>query len=95
MLLDPTARITQAFINFSSSTATVDLTIQGTLDVVNPGQVGQTIFWDNLSTTHFSTANSVDGVMLQFQGPIAGLRLSSTTWTTGVATLKALQLIMG
>ena len=91
--LDPTARVTNIMLNLSGFAG--DVTIQGTLDVPNPAIPGQVIFWDNISTAHYSAANLVDGAMLQIMGPIAGLRLASSTFTSGTATLEALQMIFG
>lgn len=98
LMLDPTARVTQIQLVVPSSGNTVDLTIQGTLDVGNPAIPGQVLFWDNISTTHYSSGTGgIDGAMLQLQCPIAGLRLASSTFvtTTQAATLKVLQLIFG
>src|SRR5690242_11229393 len=74
-----------------SSLFTGDFTVQYTLDdlMVSTSQTwvsfGSTT---GSSATHFSSANNDAGVAIGTQYPIAGLRLSSTTFTAGSLTLK-------
>lgn len=103
--LDPTARTTTALLNFSgllnsTSTAgggTCDVTVQVTYDTWPTTQV-----WTNLSTTHYSSGTDPStgvgqGVVMTITGPIAGLRLFSSTFlSSGSGTavvLKALQAV--
>ena len=92
--LDPTARVTNVMLNLTSNWVGT-LAIQGTLDVVDQAIPGQSIFWDNVSTSAYTASNLPDGVMLQLQCPIAGLRLNCSAYTSGTATLEALQMIFG
>jgi hypothetical protein len=99
--LDPTARVTAILLGLSNlvlnSTSLVgtsqDVTIQGTLDPWTPSGPAPT--WTNLSTTHYSSASAA--TLITFTGPLAGLRLASSTFTPGTnnisVTLKALQAI--
>ena len=98
--LDPTSRTTSVLLSGSSILATstgiggnvYDATIQMTLQTWVPSGPAPT--WTNISTTHYSSANSADGAFMTITGPIAGLRLSSSTFGGTLAatlTLKALQ----
>jgi hypothetical protein len=107
--LDPTARTTSLLLNLdgfvAASSNGSDVIIQGTYDypVATGGQLGGTVTWFTLSTTHYSSAVALGtsngtgnmGAFLTITGPIAGLRLSSSTYdsTAGTITLKALQSI--
>lgn len=89
--LNPVSKTTIAQITFVA-TGTSDLTLQATLD--DFGGAVTTPVWANISTTHFSSGNFADGVFITLLSPIAGLRLSSSTWSGGTAptaTLKVLQ----
>jgi hypothetical protein len=81
-----------AQLSFTGAAAGADVTIQGTLDNI---ALSATPAWTNISTTHYSTAVAIDGVMVTLLTPVAGLRLSSTagTYTAGSSfvTLKMLQ----
>jgi len=67
----------------------LDLIIQMTLDDL---ATATSPTWVALSTTHYSPTLT-DGAILTILSPVAGLRLSSTTWATGTATLKTLQAV--
>jgi len=95
--LDPTARTTALLLSLANlANGTVgasDITIQGTFDswsAANPTQV-----WNNLSTAHYSSASGSQ--LITWTGPLAGVRLASSAWSTGAATggvtLKALQAV--
>lgn len=100
--LDPTARVTMVLLDLSAlaaSTAagTTDVTIQGTLDVwTSTWAGGSTPTYSNISTSHYSSASYPAVGILTISSPIAGLRLSSSTWAGGLSsvTLKALQEIL-
>jgi hypothetical protein len=99
--LDPTARTTTLLLTSSllaTSTgaggAVYDAIVQMTLQTWLSS--GPTQTWNNISTVHYSSANSADGAFLTITGPCAGLRLSSSTFGGTLAitlTLKALQSI--
>lgn len=100
IMLDPTARVTAILAGFSAlltSTSIAgtsqDVTIQGTMDTWTP--LGPTQTWSNLSTTHYSSVSG--GTLLTWTGPLAGLRIASTTFSSGTnavsLTLKALQAV--
>ena len=100
--LDPTARMSQVLIDlsaFGNSTAIAgagDVTIQATLDVWTSTWSGQSVpSWNNISTSHYSSASYPTTGCMTIVSPVAGLRLSSSTWTgIGTVTLKALQEIL-
>ena len=97
-MLDPTARVTAilaGLAGLATSTSTqgaADVTVQGTFDTPVGPTLNPTLVWNNLSTQHFSSAAG-GGTLITFTGPIAGLRLSSSTFTAGLVTLKALQAV--
>lgn len=79
-----------------SSLYTGDFTIQYTLDDAQiAGSSVQTWLSFGSSTgssaTHFSSLNSDASIAIGTQYPIAGLRLSSTTLSSGSLTLKLIQ----
>jgi hypothetical protein len=87
---------TSVFANIGSSTATVDYTIQYTLDdAMLSGSSVQA--WINVgssvgsSATHFSSANFDTGVPVGFAYPIAAVRLNSTAISASTLTLRVLQ----
>ena len=90
------ARTTMAQLSFTGACAGADVTIQGTLDNIG---LYPTPAWTNISTTHYSTASAIDGVMVTLLTPVAGLRLSSSagTYTAGSAfvSLRILQQSVG
>jgi hypothetical protein len=50
------------------------------------------VVWANLSSALTSSGlDTAGGIIYSVLSPIGGLRLSSTTFTTGTVTLKALQ----
>lgn len=90
--LNPVSKTTIAQITFTA-TGTSDLTLQATLDDF---QTSSSPVWGNVSTTHFSSLNFADGVFITLLSPVAGLRLSSSTWSGGTAptaVLKVLQAV--
>ena len=100
--LDPTSRVTQvqldlSGLNASSGVGTTDITIQATLDLWTSTWTGGSVAsWGNISTSHYSSASYPATGMLTISSPVAGLRLSSTTWAGGLSTvtLNALQEII-
>ena len=96
--LDPLARTTMVLLDLtalatSTGAGTTDITIQATLDVPTPSISGLTQTWNNISSVHYSSASFGTVGVLTISSPLAGLRLSSTTWAGGVTTvtLRALQ----
>ncbi len=102
--LDPTSRVTMVQIDLSgvagsTGGGTTDITIQATLDVMTStwtGTSSASVLWANISSAHYSSASYPLASMITIASPVAGLRLSSTTWAAGNATctLKALQEII-
>src|SRR6516225_10726346 len=82
------AKTTMVQVTQSSNTATIDFTIQCTMDDLARTPSPS---WSNISTTHYSTAYQIDGITVTLLSPVAGVRLSSTGWSAGPATLKMLQ----
>ena len=87
---------TSVYANIGSSTATVDYTIQYTLDdAMLNGSSNQV--WINVgssvgsSATHFSSANFDAGVPVGFAYPIAAVRLNSTAISASTLTLRVNQ----
>lgn len=87
--LDPVPKSTTAQVSLTSTSTqgALDLIVQVTLDDL---ATTASPTWTAVSTTHYSSTLT-DGAMLTILSPVAGLRLSSTTWATGTATLKAIQ----
>jgi hypothetical protein len=102
--LDPTSRVTMALLDLSGLAAssgggTTDIVIQATLDVPTStwaGNSSASITWENISTTHYSSASYPTFGIITISSPVAGLRLNSSTWAGGVSTvtLKVLQEIL-
>jgi hypothetical protein len=102
--LDPTARVTMVVLdlstlNASSGGGTTDVVIQGTLDVPTStwaGNSSASVVWENISTSHYSSASFPSLGIIAISSPVAGLRLSSSGWAGGAATvtLKVLQEIL-
>jgi len=86
--LDPVSKTTS--ISLTATPSVGDLVIQATLWV--PGSAG-TPAWFALSSTHITSSSAGDGIFLSVLTPIAGLRLSSSAWTSGTATLQSLQAV--
>jgi len=92
--LDPTAKTTTISLQ-ATGLSSGDVTIQANL-FFPPGQLGgtgQAQSWVALSSHFSSSSFTADGAFLSVLVPIAGLRLSSTSWSAGTATLQALQAI--
>jgi len=77
-----------------SAAVAADFTIQYTLI---DSQLSSSPTWLSFgsstgsSATHFSSANSDASIAIGTQYPMAGLRISSTTFTAGTLTLTVLQ----
>lgn len=94
--LNPVSKTTICQLTLvTTGSSNIDVTIQGTLDDFQSAQqLGTTVVWAAISTTHFSSALSPDGSFITILSPIAGLRLSSTTFVgTNTVTLKVLQAV--
>lgn len=77
----------------STGAGTTDLYIQATLDVPTPSISGLTQTWNNISSVHYSSASFGTVGVLTITSPLAGVRLTSSTWAGGITTvtLRALQ----
>lgn len=93
IMLDPTARVTSVLINTPSTTG--DITLQMTLDVAAAQSSGFTPVWSNVSSIHLAYSAGNEGVAYTFLSPVAGLRLASSTLSSGGSTMKVLQEIIG
>ena len=88
---------TSVYANIGSSTATVDYTIQYTLDDAMLLAGSSLQVWINVgssvgsSATHFSSANFDTGVPVGFNYPIAAVRLNSTAISASTLTLRVNQ----
>jgi hypothetical protein len=87
-------------LGLSSGGGTTDVTIQATLDVFTSTYTGTSsasVVWNNISTTHYSSASWPTNGLLTIPSPVAGLRLASSAWAGGISTvtLKVLQEIIG
>ena len=92
--LNPVSKTTVIQLT-NTSTMAMDVVIQATLDDF---QGSATPTWTNISTVHYTSAtlfssNQADGVFVTLLSPIAGLRISSTTYSSGTLTLKCLQAV--
>lgn len=86
--LDPTAKATAVILSVTGASNS-DLTVQGSMWV--PGSAG-TAGWAAVSSHITSSIGSfADGVYLSLLSPVAGLRLSSTTWAAGSVTMQIIQ----
>lgn len=86
-----------ATVTLGSSTMTADFTLQFTIDDLLATATPTWLSFGSSTgsaATHFSSAN-VDGVVLSFLNPVAGLRLSSTAISSSSLTLKVLQGVGG
>lgn len=102
--LDPTARVTMVCLDLSTLAAstgagTTDITIQATVDVMTStwsGTSSASVIWENISTTHYSSASYPATAILSISSPVAGLRLYSSAWAGGISTvtMKVLQEIL-
>lgn len=95
LTLDPTAKTTTISLALTASSSG-DLVLQANL--WTPGSAGAASWVTLISTTAHITPSSASGgnidagTFVSVLVPIAGLRLSSTTWLAGqTATLQALQ----
>jgi hypothetical protein len=96
IILNPVLKATTTQLTVTTGSSATNF-IQYTLD--DPTQPGATTpIWANLSSAIASSA--IDpaggaGIMYSVLTPIGGLRISSSTYTSGTITLKALQAITG
>jgi len=88
LTLDPTAKTTTVSYAVTTTASSGDATIQANL--WQPGSAG-TVSWVVVSSHISSSTASPDGTFLSLLTPVAGLRISSTSWAAGTATLQALQ----
>lgn len=96
IILDPVRKATTVQLTVTNpSSATIF--IQYTLD--DPTIVsGSSVVWANLSSAIASSAVDTggnNGIMYSVLSPLGGLRLSSSTYTSGTQTLKALTSVTG
>jgi len=93
MILDPVRRTTTVQMT-ATAASSATIFIQYTLD--DPGTTpAPTVVWANLSSAIASSAAGDTGVMYSVMSPLGGLRISSSTYTSGTQTLKALQAVTG
>ena len=93
LMVDPTARVTNAFVATPSTTA--DITLQVTLDVpMSQGGLVTALTWANVSSIHVAYSAGNEGASYSFLGPIAGLRLASSAMSSLGTTLEVLQEII-
>lgn len=97
MILDPVKKATTIQLTATSgSSATIF--IQYSLDDPTSIATGSSVVWANLSSAIASSAVDTavpGGVIYTVLSPLGGLRLSSSTYTSGTQTLKALQSVTG
>lgn len=83
------AKTTTVFVTATSTTGTVDATVEYTL---NSSARGEAPIWAAASSIHFSSATvSSSPFVMTFLTPIAGLRISSTAVSSGGMRITALQ----
>lgn len=89
IILDPVKRTTTVQVT-ATAASSATLFVQYTLDdpTITPAP---TITWSNLSSAIASSAAGDVGQIYSVLSPLGGLRLSSSTYTSGTQTLKALQ----
>lgn len=92
IMLNPVSKTTTIQLTATSGSSNQSLYVQFTLDdpTTTPAP---TVSWANLSSA-IATSSGVDiggGLIYTVLSPVGGLRLSSTSSTTGTFTLKALQ----
>lgn len=93
-ILDPVKRSTSVQLTVTAASSAT-IFIQYTLDDPT-AQPTPTVTWANLSSAIASSAaDSNGGVFYSVLSPLGGLRLSSSTYTSGTQTLKALQAVTG
>lgn len=80
--LNPTAKTTVFQLTSITTTSSLDVTIQITLD----DPLGSSTVWTGVSTTHYSSTTSLgdagDGVFITCLSPVAGARIRSTTFSS-------------
>lgn len=89
IILDPVKRTTTVQVTATSGSSAT-LFVQYTLDDPT-AQPTPTVTWANLSSAIASSAAGDVGQIYSVLSPIGGLRLNSSTFTSGTQTLKALQ----
>jgi hypothetical protein len=96
IMLNPVLKATSVQLTVTTGSSATNF-VQYTLDdPTQPG--GVTAVWANLSSAIASSA--VDpaggsGILYSVLTPIGGLRISSSTYTSGTITLKSLQAVTG
>lgn len=95
IICDPVKKATTVQATVTSGGSAASLFIQFTLD--DPTSVtGSSVVWANLSSALTSSGlDTAGGIIYSVLSPIGGLRLSSTTFTSGTVTLKSLQSVTG
>lgn len=93
IVLDPVKRTTTVQVT-ATSASSATLFVQYSLDdpTVTPAP---TMTWANLSSAIASSAAGDVGQLYSVLSPLGALRISSSTFTSGTQTLKALQAITG
>lgn len=93
IILDPVRRTTTIQLT-ATSASSATIFVQYTLDdpTTTPAP---TVTWANLSSAIASSAAGDVGVMYSVLSPLGGVRISSSTYTSGTQTLKALQAVTG
>lgn len=96
IILDPVKKATTIQLTATSGSSGTNF-IQYTLDDPT-AQPTPTVTWANLSSAIASSAVDTTvpgGVIVTVLSPLGGLRISSSTYTSGTISLKALQTITG
>src|SRR5512139_394118 len=93
LVLDPVKRATTVQIT-ATSASSATIFVQYSLDdpSITPAP---TMVWANLSSAIASSAAGDVGQLYSVVSPLGALRISSSTFTSGTQTLKALQAVTG
>lgn len=95
IVCDPVKKATTVQVS-ATAASSATLFVQYTLDDPTQGPItGATVTWANLSSAIASSAAGDVGQLYSVLTPIGGLRLNSSTFTSGTQTLKALQTVTG
>lgn len=96
VILDPVKKATTVQATVTSGGSAASLFVQFTLDDPTSIATGSSVVWANLSSALTSSGlDTGGGIVYTVLSPLGGLRLSSTTFTSGTVTLKALQTVTG
>src|ERR1043166_2190925 len=82
------AKTTTVALTLTSTTMSVDATLQATLD--DPARIASPV-WFNQSSIHYSSTIADTGAMITIFSPVAALRLASTAISSGSVRLQILQ----